>query len=58
MTKVHFLGIGGSGASAAAAIAQHTGFEVTGCDLDISNEFTTPFSLDQFQLVSTSVGKV
>src|SRR3989344_5976868 len=45
--KVHFLGIGGSGASAAAAIAQHTGFEVTGCDLDISNEFTTPFSLDQ-----------
>lgn len=49
MTKVHFLGIGGSGASAAAAIAQEQGFEITGCDLDISNEFTTPFSLDQLQ---------
>src|SRR3989344_2491900 len=47
MIKVHFLGIGGSGASAAAAIAQSQGYEISGCDLDISNEFTAPFSLDQ-----------
>lgn len=43
MTKVHFLGIGGSGASAAAAIAQSQGFEVTGCDKIPNNEFTTQF---------------
>lgn len=47
MTKVHFLGIGGSGASAAAAIAQSQGFEVTGCDKIPHNEFTTEFSNDQ-----------
>jgi len=45
--KVHFLGIGGSGASAAAAIAQAQGFEVTGCDLEPNNEFTTEFSPNQ-----------
>lgn len=38
--KVHFLGIGGSGASAAAALAQAQGFEITGCDLEPYNEFT------------------
>ncbi|MBI2020265.1 UDP-N-acetylmuramate--L-alanine ligase [Candidatus Daviesbacteria bacterium] len=40
MKKVHFLGIGGSGASAAAAIAKAYGFEVSGCDLEPNNEFT------------------
>lgn len=45
--KVHFLGIGGSGASAAAAIAQAQGFEVTGCDLEPNNEFTTQFKSSQ-----------
>ena len=48
-SRVHFLGIGGSGASAAAAIAEAQGFEVDGCDLDISSEFTTPFSPNQLQ---------
>lgn len=41
--KVHFLGIGGSGASGAAAIANAQGFEITGCDKDIDNEFTKAF---------------
>ena len=45
--RVHFLGIGGSGASAAAAIAQTQGFEVTGCDLEPNNEFTTQFKSSQ-----------
>ncbi len=45
--KVHFLGIGGSGASAAAALAQAQGFEVTGCDLEVNNEFTTIFQPNQ-----------
>lgn len=50
MTKhVHFMGIAGSGASACAAIAQFQGFEVTGCDKNISNEFTKPFKLNQLQ---------
>jgi UDP-N-acetylmuramate--alanine ligase len=47
MTKVHFLGIGGSGTSAAAAIAQSQGYEVTGCDKIPNNEFTTQFTKDQ-----------
>lgn len=47
MKKVHFLGIGGSGASAVAAIAQGFGYEVTGCDKQPFNEFTEVFSRDQ-----------
>ncbi len=46
-TKVHFLGIGGSGASGAAAITEAQGFEITGCDLEPNNEFTTIFKPDQ-----------
>ena len=45
--RVHFLGIGGSGASAAAALAQAQGFEVAGCDLEPNNEFTSTFNNDQ-----------
>lgn len=45
--NVHFLGIGGSGASGAAAIAESQGFEVTGCDLQPNNEFTTQFNNSQ-----------
>ena len=45
--KVHFLGIGGSGASAVAHIAQARGFEVTGCDEKPNNEFTSDFSSNQ-----------
>lgn len=32
--SVHFVGIGGSGASAVAQIAKYLGFEVSGCDLN------------------------
>ncbi len=45
--RIHFLGIGGSGASAAAAIAQAQGFEITGCDLEPHNEFITQFKKSQ-----------
>ena len=45
--RVHFLGIGGSGASAAASIAQAQGFEVSGCDLEPNNEFTEKFRKEQ-----------
>ncbi|MBI2021976.1 UDP-N-acetylmuramate--L-alanine ligase [Candidatus Daviesbacteria bacterium] len=44
--KIHFLGIGGSGTSAAAGIAQAQGYTVTGCDKDevaLSNEFASIF---------------
>jgi UDP-N-acetylmuramate--alanine ligase len=47
MSKVHFLGIGGSGTSAAAAIAQSFGYEVTGCDQHPHNEFTKSFADNQ-----------
>lgn len=47
MKHVHFMGIAGSGASAVAAIAQAYGFTVTGCDKNISQEFTKPFKKDQ-----------
>ncbi|KKQ66408.1 MAG: UDP-N-acetylmuramate-L-alanine ligase [Candidatus Daviesbacteria bacterium GW2011_GWA2_38_24] len=40
---VHFLGIGGSGASAVASIAKAQGFKITGCDKQPHNEFTTNF---------------
>ena len=46
--KVHFLGIGGSGASAVAAIARNN-FEVTGCDLNPHNEFTRDFPTNMLQ---------
>ncbi|MBI2022362.1 hypothetical protein HYS97_00720 [Candidatus Daviesbacteria bacterium] len=38
--NIHFMGIGGSGASAAAAIAKAYGFTVTGCDTNSSDEFS------------------
>lgn len=43
MKKVHFLGIGGSGTSAVAALALAAGFEVTGCDINPNTEFTKDF---------------
>jgi UDP-N-acetylmuramate--alanine ligase len=36
---IHFLGIAGSGASAAASIARAYGFKVTGCDTNPTGEF-------------------
>lgn len=44
---VHFLGIGGSGASGVANIAQAQGYKVTGCDPNPNNEFTKNFKKDQ-----------
>lgn len=38
--KIHFLGIGGSGISAIAAIAQAQGFEISGCDKNPNTEYT------------------
>lgn len=40
MKHVHFLGIGGSGASAIASIAKAYGFQVSGCDKQPINEYT------------------
>lgn len=37
---VHFLGIAGSGTSACACLAENAGFKVTGCDKNLSGEFT------------------
>ncbi len=45
--RIHFLGIGGSGASAAAALAKAQGFEITGCDKEPFNEFTKGFKDSQ-----------
>ncbi len=40
MKRIHFMGIGGSGASAAAAVAAHAGFSVTGCDTAGQTEYS------------------
>jgi UDP-N-acetylmuramate--alanine ligase len=48
--KVHFLGIGGSGASAAANLAKSQKFEITGCDKEINNEFTKEFDKSELFL--------
>jgi len=37
--KVHFVGVGGSGTSAACGIAASYGFEVTGCDMSHESEY-------------------
>lgn len=37
--KVHFMGIGGSGMSAAAGVARETGFVVDGCDVDTESSY-------------------
>ncbi len=34
MKKLHFVGVGGAGTSAAAALAKESGFQVSGCDTD------------------------
>src|SRR5688500_5330292 len=44
---VHFIGIGGSGASAIAAIAQAQGYKVSGCERSPYNELTKMFTPDQ-----------
>lgn len=35
--KIHFMGVGGAGTSAATALAKESGFEVSGCDIDQSS---------------------
>ncbi len=52
MTKVHFLGIGGSGASGAAAIAKAQGFEITGCDLLLQGH--SPKHLDNIDILAVT----
>jgi len=47
LKKVHFLGIGGSGISAIAKIAEAQGFEISGCDIDPNTEFTSAFRQNQ-----------
>jgi UDP-N-acetylmuramate--alanine ligase len=37
---VHFLGIAGSGTSACAKLAENSGFKVSGCDKNLTGEFT------------------
>lgn len=38
--SVHFLGIAGSGTSACAKLAEAAGFKISGCDKNLSGEFT------------------
>lgn len=44
--RVHFMGLGGSGISAIAAIAQAQGFKISGCDEDTHSEFFEAFNED------------
>ncbi len=37
--KVHFMGVGGSGISGVAELASKMGYEVTGCDLEVSGSY-------------------
>lgn len=47
MKHIHFIGIGGSGTSAAAAIAKASGYKVSGCDKNPHTEFTEKFNSDE-----------
>lgn len=42
VSRVHFMGIGGSGTSAAAGIAHEFGYIVDGCDLNVDSEYLSP----------------
>jgi UDP-N-acetylmuramate--alanine ligase len=44
MKHLHFIGIEGSGASAVAALAREQGYTVTGCDRNLSGEYSSLFS--------------
>jgi UDP-N-acetylenolpyruvoylglucosamine reductase len=59
--KIHFVGIGGSGISGVAALAERSGFTVTGCDLEESSAYGThivkghsPSHIKDTELVITS----
>src|SRR3989344_7243068 len=52
MKKVHFLGIAGSGASAAAKIAEAQGFQVSGCDKNIAGH--SPKHLKNIDLLAVT----
>ncbi len=41
-SKVHFMGIAGSGMSAVAQIAHHLGYKVSGCDLKVDSNYIEP----------------
>lgn len=49
MKYVHFIGIGGSGTSACAAITKEFGFKISGCDKEPHNEFTSYFKKNELQ---------
>lgn len=44
--KIHFMGIGGSGMSAVAALAKASGFVVDGCDKSINSPYTEKLRKD------------
>lgn len=50
--KVHFVGIGGSGMSAAAMIAKSQGYEVTGCDLQEKTAYSEEFKDSGIQVLT------
>jgi UDP-N-acetylmuramate--alanine ligase len=43
MKHLHFIGIEGSGASAVAAVAKAHGYKVTGCDRNLTGEYSSLF---------------
>lgn len=48
--KVHFMGIGGSGASSIATLAKQKGFIVTGCDASVSDYYTKALTDNDIQV--------
>lgn len=44
MKHLHFIGIEGSGASAVAALAKEHGYRVSGCDRNLTGEYSSLFS--------------
>ncbi len=47
---VHFMGIGGSGMSAVAKLAQAEGYKVSGCDLQETNQYLLQQDPNQLQV--------
>jgi UDP-N-acetylmuramate-alanine ligase len=49
MKHLHFIGIEGSGASAVAALAKEHGYRVSGCDRNLTGEYSSLFSPEEYK---------
>lgn len=50
-TKIHFMGVCGSGAAPIAIIAKNMGFDVSGCDLNVSGYYSDVLTENNIEVI-------